>query len=82
VRARDILELAEKPGRNGRCASVGISGSRGLGGNFADVIEGAGNVESRVRYKKESSVRSITTKNFASEQASLRIMEREKNVST
>jgi hypothetical protein len=43
VRARDILELAEKPRRNGRCASVGISGgSRGLGGIFADVIEGAG----------------------------------------
>lgn len=49
MRARDILELAEKPRRNGRCASVGISGgSRGLGGNFADVIEGAGNVSSHV----------------------------------
>ena len=63
MRARDILELAEKPRRNGRCASVGISGGSGLGGIFADVIEGAGNVESRERYTKEyrSSVRSITT---------------------
>ena len=54
MRARDILELAEKPRRNGRCASVGISGgSCGPGGIFADVIEGAGNVESRVGYTKE-----------------------------
>lgn len=47
MRGRDILELAEKPRRNGRCASVGISGGNGLGGIFADVIEGAGNVGSR-----------------------------------
>lgn len=68
MRARDILELSKKPRRNGRCASVGISGgSRGLGGIFADVIEGAGNVESRVGYTKESQSLVRSTKHHNNE---------------